>query len=461
MKTRARPANATSSQDTPAVTKAALPPEDIDPPRYFVLPTSLSKDAEIVTLAHPRLLTPSRYYFCPETGIYEFKRIEATPSSYRSWLVVPERRDDGSDIEKAEGDGDAAGESGCSIEKGYVSKIAELFVATPIDPLFLILPALSPTSSTSRSDATASLFLSADDLFEKLSDVSKHFRHVVNSGKTQRAFEERLKVVCDIVDAGEEQMYRLNNDKLLAELIDKARNMASSGLPPSMEEKFVRRALHAPAMVRQQVNSTSEVAQDGEKKDKLEQPAQFADSTSEPPSENSSSMESQATTVSQTTDTQATTDTAVTIPDPPLEARPSPEFLVASETPPEITNLLRLRVATSVLLSTYVLPHLSTTLSDLLALPSSPIDFNPLDAHLAELAKLRAEAAALQSLATHGRKRTLEEDEAAGQEMAEKRRKKEEEEKKKKAENRSIKDLRKVDTSGMKKMSEFFKKKAG
>jgi len=55
------------------------------------------------------------------------------------------------------------------------------------------------------------------------------------------------------------------------------------------------------------------------------------------------------------------------------------------------------------------------------------------------------------------RKRALEDDEAlAGRE--EKKRRKEEEEKRKKAEGRAVKMLKKVDTSGMKKMSAFFKK---
>lgn len=52
----------------------------------------------------------------------------------------------------------------------------------------------------------------------------------------------------------------------------------------------------------------------------------------------------------------------------------------------------------------------------------------------------------------------MEEDEERVAEREEKKRRKEEEEKKKKGEGRGIKALKKVDTSGMKKMSSFFVK---
>lgn len=445
----------------PTATERALPLEDIDPPKYFVLPENLSEEAEIITLAHPRLLTPSRYYFCPETGIYEFKRITAPPSTYRSWLVVPERRDDDFDVTMAESAGKVVS-GDCSLEKGYVSKIAELFIATPIDPLFLILPALSLKPTTSRSDATGSLFLSADDLFERLFDVSKHFRHAMENRKTQKLFNARLETVCDAVDAGEEQMYRLNNEKLLAELVGKARNMVSSGLPSSMEEKFVKRALDSPIVTLQrQESSTSEGTQGAKRHGKEGQPTLLVNSDSQPTPVDSTAINSQTSADSHTTDSRTTADTAITAPDQPSEPDPSPNLFVAPEPPPDIVTLLRLRVAMTILLSTYIPPHVSTTLSNLLTLPVSPIDFTPLDAHLADLAKLRAEAVALQSIMNHGHKRNLEEDEVAGQDMADKKRKKEEDEKKKKAESKGIKGLRKVDTSGMKKMSDFFKKKAG
>jgi hypothetical protein len=56
------------------------------------------------------------------------------------------------------------------------------------------------------------------------------------------------------------------------------------------------------------------------------------------------------------------------------------------------------------------------------------------------------------------RKRAIEDDDDRTAEREEKKRKKEEDEKKKKTEGRAVKALKKVDTSGMKKMSAFFGK---
>ena len=51
------------------------------------------------------------------------------------------------------------------------------------------------------------------------------------------------------------------------------------------------------------------------------------------------------------------------------------------------------------------------------------------------------------------------EDDEAVEARAEKKRKREEEEKRKKSESRALKDLKKVNTKGMKKLSSFFTKK--
>jgi hypothetical protein len=70
--------------------------------------------------------------------------------------------------------------------------------------------------------------------------------------------------------------------------------------------------------------------------------------------------------------------------------------------------------------------------------------------------KLRQDAAAVRSLTDYSRKRNIEDED----ERAEKRRKKEEDDKRKKpTESRGVKNLKKVDVKGMKKMSDFFKKK--
>jgi Ydr279p protein family (RNase H2 complex component). len=47
-----------------------------------------------------------------------------------------------------------------------------------------------------------------------------------------------MEAVCDTVEAGDEKMFRLSEDKLLKELISKAQRLAAQGLPTSLEERF-------------------------------------------------------------------------------------------------------------------------------------------------------------------------------------------------------------------------------
>jgi hypothetical protein len=80
-----------------------------------------------------------------------------------------------------------------------------------------------------------------------------------------------------------------------------------------------------------------------------------------------------------------------------------------------------------------------------------------LDQRLSELANLREQALMSRSLGDHSRKRAWDEDEET---RADKKRRKEEEDKKRKAgESRGVKELKKVNVKGMKKMSDFFAKK--
>jgi hypothetical protein len=120
--------------------------------KLLVLPKDLSSEARICTLAHPRTSNPSRYYFCPEKGVFEFIRIAASNLACQSWLIGPQHRplvydnsvDHTKTLEDPEtittGVTDLQNGSVRSVTEGYVAKSPELFIATPIDPLFLVLP---------------------------------------------------------------------------------------------------------------------------------------------------------------------------------------------------------------------------------------------------------------------------------------------------------------------------------
>lgn len=324
------------------------------------------------------------------------------------------------------------------VASGYVIQSPEMFIATPIDPLFLIIPSLLVTIAK-NDPSSRGLFLSFDDIFEQRSEGSPHFSSIISHVPLQHTIIERMKIVCDMVTAGDEAMYRLNIDKLLTELLTKAQKMAALGLPPSMEEKFVRKALERPIMAIKREDSTASAGAESCVED-----TRTADIAS---AEGDDSQASAST--SGSTSSEASAATSVTIPDdkPP------------SQTPKDIEQLLRLKVALSYMFAAYMPQTLVTTLNAKLAAEDSPIDFKPLEKELSLISEMRREALASRSFADFSRKRGMEDEDAAAS-RAEKKAKKEEEEKKRKAsETRGVRDLKKVDVSGMKKMSDFFTKK--
>ena len=424
------------------------------PPKLLILPEGRSRQARICTLAHPRTSNPSRFLFDPEKGICEFTKVAAPKSTFRSWLIGPAglaRQSIGIDhtkeassteafrVANKEAAPDIEQASDRPVSDGYVIRNAELLIATSIDYLFIILPCFA-SPSAADSPSKKRLFLSADDLLEKLSEKSKHFNQILSHANIRQAIEGRMQAVCDTVDAGDEKMYRLSEEKLLSELVLKAENMIARGLPSTIEERFIRKALETPVLVLTREESSVSEAN--------------ASQNDTPMSES---------TVSETADSQISTTTS----DSKASATSAATELtildesISPSNPTSLHHLLRLRTAISYMLSSYIPPSLSPTLQALLSSAQSPIDFVPLNRHLADIAKLRAEALASRSLGDFSRKRSMYEEDDAAETRAEKKRKEEEEGKRKKAgESRGIRDLKKVDTKGMKKMSDFFGKAA-
>ena len=422
-------ANGKSDAAPQSQEKCELPPNDSNPPRLLILNKKVSKDATVMIFAHPRTLAPTRYYVCPESGIFEFQKL-ATPSSAASSWLLQTSQSGNQNTSRINEQYDP--DTPSLLADGYISRTPDVYTVTPFDPLFLLLPALEPQSSL-HGDQAKRQFLENDDLFEQMLRFSKHFRSLTNS-PFQKILDERLAAICDTVDVDNMKMYRLNDGKLFKELLSKAKAISTTGLPPSMEDKFVTRPLELPVSVN--ALAASLAAESSESKDSTSnsQEATGVQTASAPPS---------------TTESQTSIDTTVTTPD----------FTgSAVEHYPQIQELQRLRTAFSFIVSAYVPPRLANFLSKRLSEPESGVDFMVLDAHLERIAKVKAEAAEARSLGDYSRKRCLEDDYLAA-ERAEKRQKQEEEEKRKKAnESRGVRDLKKVNVTGMKKMSDFFKK---
>lgn len=408
------------TKPTSSASKYQIDTRSSSPPKLFILPTKASKDARIVTLPNPRNAKPSRYLVCPTTGIYEFTKIAAPKTTPRSWLIQTEEKD-----------GETA--------QGQITADADLFVATAIDAIFIVLPALADMKAKKSSEEQKRLFLTSDDHFDKLSEESSHLSEILRWEKTRALIEARMSAICDTLEAGDETMFRLNDNKLVGVLLDKARKMSEGGLPASMEDKFVTKALEAP-MVLQNLETTTVTIQTVNKE-------KYDAGEATPASE---SVESESISV--------TAESAVSQPSTAATSfvEETSEVMSAMQASAEIVNLQRLKVAFNFICSSYITPLQADQLQA--SLPKDEnTDFTPLDGYLSKLTKLRAEAATSRSMGDYSRKHAR--DEEAEEAREEKKRRLEEEKKKKASQSRGVRQLNKVNTTGMKKLSAFFTKK--
>ncbi|ETS78245.1 hypothetical protein PFICI_10307 [Pestalotiopsis fici W106-1] len=432
--------SSTKSQTSSTESKHTLAPESTNPPKIFILPKKATSEARVVSLLNPRYKKPTRYLVCPETGIYEFTRIAAPKSTPRSWLIEASgTREENDAAPKSDNQQDAE-EFGA-----YVTKGADLYIATPIDPLFLVLPAL---------ESEKKRLITSDDHFDTIpKESSPHFSEILRWGNVRQTLESRMAAVCDMINVDVESMYRLNEEKLLKELLGKATRM-SKGLPASMEEKFVAKALEAPVLSVKRETANGAPAEPENASSAPESGA------STPKVESTESQSSASSTGMNLTGASEASTAATSVAGEESKAAAEEAFeLKPAITPsPEVISLQRMRVAFSFILSGYIAQSQASSLQALLSEKKSLADFTALDDYLAQVAKLKQEASVSRSMADYSRKRMLDDDEQAARE--EKKRKKEEEEKRQKAgTSRGVKNLSKVNTSGMKKMSDFFKKK--
>lgn len=405
---------------TSSTSKHSLPEESTNPPKILILPNKATPEARVVSLKNPRYSKPTRYLICPETGAYELTRISAPKTTPRSWLI-----EDASETENKLGKIETREEK---IFETQVTRDAELYLATSVDPLFLALPALQAQfDSTSKR-----LFLSSDDHIDTIVDETPHFRQILTWSQWRRLLEARMAAICDTAEAGDETMFRFSEEKLLDQILIKARKMSENRLPKSMEEKFVIKALEAPVLGVKRSNPTVSLET---------QESSLSES-------NTDSAESQSTVVTTATSISQASTAATSV---------AKDAESAIQTPEEVIKLQRLRIAFSFICSSYLPPSMTAVLKKMLGEGKGAIDFSPLDNYITQLTKLRQEATTARSALDYSRKRTLDEED---EDRMEKRRKKEEEEKRKKAgESRGVKELKKVNVSGMKKMSDFFKPK--
>ncbi|KAL2888372.1 Ydr279p protein family protein (RNase H2 complexcomponent) [Ceratocystis lukuohia] len=388
----------------------SLPPA-ANSQRIFVLPKEATPNARIITLPNPRSGKPTRYYACPTTGLYEFTQVSSDEP--RSWLI------------ESPATSVPAGEATKIAHAGELTTIsdADLFIATAIDPVFHLISALYKETSSDEKPR----YLSADDQLDKIPSDGSHLWSILKWKGMRKIFEDRLSAICTTVDLGGETMYCLNEAKLYDLVLSKASRLAENGLPDSLEDKFVTKVLEPPMVFQAAI------------------PGAVLGDTNEPSSD--------STTPS--TDTAKPRSFADSAPTPAMPATDVDGFaggsFVAVKIPEDVLALQRISIAFKFICSKYVSESLDVSLKMHL---TKKMDFGPLDTYLAKLAKTRSEAVASRS-SDMSRKHPLEDAEDL---LQEKKRKVEEEAKKKKLVSRGVKNLQKANTTGMKKLSHFFKK---
>ncbi|KIV95248.1 hypothetical protein PV10_02923 [Exophiala mesophila] len=399
-------------------TTAKPPPADTKSSslKHFILPTALSDKARFLVLNHPQSSTPERFLFCPERGLFQFTKV--TSQDPHSILLA------GADAHTSD-EADA-------LSKGHISKAAELFVAAPFDLAFILLALLRPSSLKSNQ----TLFHPLDDILEQHIQENRHLRYIFNHGRP--LLESAMAKFCDSIDAGDEQMFRPSDDKTIQMLMQKVDSVIKQGLPASLEDKFVKRKLDIPLLsVKREDTTLSSRSDDQVVED------------SSPAVENADSQSSTASTAPSTvfSEVSVTATTSSTSSDP------------SDDIPEKLYHSQKQNVVLDFILVSYFSDTVAEHLKSRMRATNSAIDFTSLDEHLKRIASMKLEAASARSIGDFSRKRGLDDDEAA-ELREEKRRKQEEDEKKKKAgESRGVRDLKKVNVTGMKKMSDFFAKK--
>ena len=427
----------TRSGSKSPVKKSSIKPQTTDdstqqePLKHFILPKDTSEQARFILLRHPRDSRVQRFLFCPDKGLYQFTKVSAPALDPRSILFTPSTVSSSEERSQDDHDHDHANPAPSN---GHISKSADLFVATPFDMAFILIPLIIST----KAPVGKTLFQPIDDLLEEHIREVKELRYMVERGRP--LIEEAMSRFCDTIDAGDEQMFRPNEEKTLRMLLGKADMAIRRGLPSTLEEKFVTRALEAPILsVKREEATISTVKITASPKARHEEGAD-EDASDEFDSQSSAASQAPSAVFSE------------------LSTTSSVSTVIPETIPTELLELQRKRIVLDFILASYVPEPIAKRLSSRLISKAS-VDFAPLEEHLKSLAALRAEALSSRSISDFARKRGLEDNETA-ELRAEKKSKQEEEDRKKRlGESTGIRALKKVNVTGMKKMSAFFSKK--
>lgn len=297
-------------------------------------------------------------------------------------------------------------------QDGHIIEDANILIATPLDVLYVLLPLFASQLDESKKRPQVQSFRQADDLLDMLSAATSALGLMKKNQCFRDRLLERLEPICEVRLVGEEKFYRPDAHRLLSVLVTKAKLLAENDVwPDSMSEKYVRNPLEVP--------------------------------TPHPSSQN-------------TVETIEEAEEERTLgPDSPPIHTPFHDV----HAPDHFQRLQRIKTALHFIFDSYVPKVFHSCLQQLLTTYDG-VDFEPLDHQIKIVRALHVDALALQSLSDNiSRKRPLQDDDLV-EKSSEQRRRREDEVNRKKTESRGVKNLKKVNTDGMKKLNSFFGKSA-
>ncbi|XP_020110564.1 ribonuclease H2 subunit B [Ananas comosus] len=171
--------------------------EGMEEPRHLIAPLSCTLNSEglILSLKHPKSGEPTNYVFMDGN----LREVNWFKQSYGSWFL-----------------GD------------YVCEDGSLYICTPVDPVFILLPIFE---AARMSKANNGVFRQLDEILYV--DGYPGYQHLMSIAG------DHMQMVCEVKEIGSSKFYRLDDSKVIAWLCCKVQQLKET--IPKLGKNFAAR----------------------------------------------------------------------------------------------------------------------------------------------------------------------------------------------------------------------------
>nr|XP_010929863.1 ribonuclease H2 subunit B isoform X2 [Elaeis guineensis] len=166
--------------------------DGLEEPRLLISPqkdttTNVNAEGCILSLRHPKSGKPTNYVF----SAGKLQELHWFKQSCGSWFL-----------------GD------------YVCEDGSLYIATPIDPIFILLPVFEAARMTIQKRNDQGMFRQLDEILYV--DGYPGYQHLMSVA------EDSMQLVCEVKEIGSSKFFRLNDSKLIAWLYHKVQHLKAT-----------------------------------------------------------------------------------------------------------------------------------------------------------------------------------------------------------------------------------------